>query len=194
MSERTNRRELIVDAAAALFKEQGYTATSIRQIADQVGCTEAALYYHFKDGKRALLQAVLEDHAPSLMAILQGCEAAESLHELIICIGKNLSRAVNKENLDNFRWILAEFPRMSAEERAAVHSKHLEFEQLLAVQVERFVEDSALARKIAWTMVCAGFGFGQLFFNLEMDKLVDFTPKDLTEVMAMALPAVINMC
>ena len=31
----------------ALFTTQGYDATSLRQIADRVGVTKAALYYHF---------------------------------------------------------------------------------------------------------------------------------------------------
>lgn len=192
MSERTNRRDLIVDAAASLFKEYGYTATSVRQIADQVGCTEAALYYHFKDGKRALLQAVLEDHAPSLVVVLKGCDKAQSLQELIVCIGRNMGLVVNKDQLGSFRWLLAEFPRMTEEERSVIHSKHLEFERQLSSHVGRFVKDEALARKVAWTMVCAGFGFGQLFRNLQMDKLVDFTPQDLVEIMAIALPAVVG--
>lgn len=37
----------ILEAARALFAEQGYRATSMRQIAERVGVTKAALYYHF---------------------------------------------------------------------------------------------------------------------------------------------------
>ena len=68
MPERINRRDNIVDAAAHLFVQNGYDATSVRQIADVVGVTEAALYYHFKDGKRELMQAVLECNMPDLMS------------------------------------------------------------------------------------------------------------------------------
>jgi len=64
--QKTNRRDLIVETAARLFIEQGYTATSVRRIAEAVGCTEAALYYHFKDGKRQLLQAVVESEISQL--------------------------------------------------------------------------------------------------------------------------------
>ena len=73
MAERINRRELIVQTAATLFSKQGYAATSVRQIAETVGCTEAALYYHFKEGKRALLQAVIEDKTPSFLSVLENC-------------------------------------------------------------------------------------------------------------------------
>ena len=53
-----SQRALIVDVAVQLFIENGYAATSVRQIAEHVGCSEAAKCYHFKDGKYELFQAV----------------------------------------------------------------------------------------------------------------------------------------
>jgi AcrR family transcriptional regulator len=41
-------RERILDVALELFGEQGYGGTSLRQIADRLGFTKAALYYHFR--------------------------------------------------------------------------------------------------------------------------------------------------
>ena len=52
-------RARILDVAAALFVEQGYDATSLRQIADAVGMKAGSLYYHF-DSKGDLLTAVLD--------------------------------------------------------------------------------------------------------------------------------------
>lgn len=40
-------RERILDVALELFTEQGFDKTSLRQIADQLGFSKAALYYHF---------------------------------------------------------------------------------------------------------------------------------------------------
>jgi AcrR family transcriptional regulator len=40
-------RQRILAVAAALFAERGYRATSMQEIADRVGITKAALYYHF---------------------------------------------------------------------------------------------------------------------------------------------------
>ena len=36
-----------MDIALDLFIEQGYDKTSLRQIAEQLGHTKAAVYYHF---------------------------------------------------------------------------------------------------------------------------------------------------
>ena len=40
-------RDQILRAALELFSTQGYDATSLRQIAERLGLTKAALYYHF---------------------------------------------------------------------------------------------------------------------------------------------------
>jgi AcrR family transcriptional regulator len=49
-------RETILAAAQRLFGEQGYDATSLRQIADAVGTTKAAVYYHFPAKEQMLLE------------------------------------------------------------------------------------------------------------------------------------------
>jgi len=41
-------RERILDVALDLFNEHGYDATSLREIAQRLGVSKAALYYHFE--------------------------------------------------------------------------------------------------------------------------------------------------
>jgi AcrR family transcriptional regulator len=48
MRETSDTRTRIQDVALDLFIEQGYEATSLREIAEKLGVTKAALYYHFK--------------------------------------------------------------------------------------------------------------------------------------------------
>jgi AcrR family transcriptional regulator len=56
----TNTRQRIQDVALELFAERGYDKTSLREIADQLGVTKAALYYHFR-AKEDILVAIVED-------------------------------------------------------------------------------------------------------------------------------------
>ena len=64
----TSAREEILDAAAELFSEQGYAATSTRAIAMAVGIRQASLYYHFTT-KEQIVSELLEDTVvPSLGA------------------------------------------------------------------------------------------------------------------------------
>ncbi|MBN9387378.1 MAG: TetR/AcrR family transcriptional regulator [Chloroflexi bacterium] len=52
-------RHRIIQASIALFKEKGYKGVSVKDIAEAVSITPAALYYYFPDGKEALFMAVL---------------------------------------------------------------------------------------------------------------------------------------
>lgn len=54
------RRAAVVTAAARLFAERGYHATSIEDLLEATGLTRGGLY-HYMDGKQDLLIAVLDD-------------------------------------------------------------------------------------------------------------------------------------
>ncbi|MEW1863917.1 TetR family transcriptional regulator [Streptomyces sp. NBC_00669] len=51
-------RQQILDTAQRLFSELGYSATSLQMIADELGLTKAAVYYHFR-AKNDILHAAL---------------------------------------------------------------------------------------------------------------------------------------
>jgi AcrR family transcriptional regulator len=53
------RREQIIEAAIALFAQQGFDGTSTRQIAHSIGITEGLIFHYFPT-KADLLSAVLE--------------------------------------------------------------------------------------------------------------------------------------
>ena len=57
---RGDTRQRIQDVALALFSEQGYEKTSLREIAEHLDVTKAALYYHFKT-KEEILISLFED-------------------------------------------------------------------------------------------------------------------------------------
>jgi AcrR family transcriptional regulator len=62
-------RERILDIALELFTEHGYDKTSLRDIAERLGTTKAALYYHFARKEDILLELHLRLHALSHDAI-----------------------------------------------------------------------------------------------------------------------------
>jgi len=57
---RTDTREQIRTVALDLFAEQGYDRSSLREIAERLGVTKAAVYYHFKT-KEEILVSLIED-------------------------------------------------------------------------------------------------------------------------------------
>jgi AcrR family transcriptional regulator len=60
---RGSTRQRILDVALDLFNERGYDKTSLREIADTLGFTKAALYYHFERKEDILLALHLRLHA-----------------------------------------------------------------------------------------------------------------------------------
>jgi len=58
----TSTRERILDIALDLFIEQGFDKTSLRQIAEQLGFSKAALYYHFASKDDILMALHMRFH------------------------------------------------------------------------------------------------------------------------------------
>ena len=58
VEDESGTRNTILEKAKSLFIEHGYRGLSMREIAEKVGVSKPALYYHFKD-KEELFCAVL---------------------------------------------------------------------------------------------------------------------------------------
>ncbi|WP_073259639.1 helix-turn-helix domain-containing protein [Cryptosporangium aurantiacum] len=115
-------REQILDAAAALFAEHGFAATTTRMIAERVGVRQASLYYHFAGKDELLIELLTTSVRPSLEAV-RGIEslvpdtasAAAALYLLASVDVETLSRTphnigtlyllpeVQQERYDSFR-------------------------------------------------------------------------------------------
>src|SRR5262245_52558386 len=74
----SSTRDRILAVASELFIEQGYDATSLRQIADRLGFTKAALYYHFQS-KEQIFAALLEPANDILTGFIDRLVAAEGM-------------------------------------------------------------------------------------------------------------------
>lgn len=81
-------RALVADTALRLFREQGYAATTMREIAREAGVSTGNAYYHF-DGKDALVQ--------ELYRRIQDEHAAAARAELVTgdSLGDNLRRVLH---------------------------------------------------------------------------------------------------
>jgi AcrR family transcriptional regulator len=67
--QRGDTRARIQRVALELFAEQGYERTSLREIAERLGVTKAALYYHFKS-KEDIVRSFTEDYFGQLDALI----------------------------------------------------------------------------------------------------------------------------
>ncbi|MBS1627853.1 MAG: TetR family transcriptional regulator [Bacteroidetes bacterium] len=72
-NDTTSRREIIIQKAATLFKEKGFKAASMRELADIVGVEAASLYNHIKN-KNELLNIICFDVANRYMQMIAEIE------------------------------------------------------------------------------------------------------------------------
>lgn len=110
---RTDTRERTLEVALRLFATQGYANTSLREIADELGVTKAALYFHFKTkedilngillGHRDAINKMIEDAAPhvgtpagreELLRRLSDYQATRSMY-LVRLIRENFTEITN---------------------------------------------------------------------------------------------------
>ncbi|MFD8594795.1 TetR/AcrR family transcriptional regulator [Kitasatospora sp. NPDC059646] len=85
-SPRSDTRARIIDVALELFAEHGYEKTSLREIADRLGVTKAALYYHFKT-KDDIVRGIVEKMAAPLddaIAFGEGKEWSPELRDELL--------------------------------------------------------------------------------------------------------------
>src|ERR1700732_4180026 len=66
---RRDTRAQAQQVALELFAEQGYEKTSLREIAERLGVTKAALYYHFKS-KEDIVHSLTDDYFAGIDALL----------------------------------------------------------------------------------------------------------------------------
>jgi AcrR family transcriptional regulator len=68
---RGTARERLLDAAAGVFAERGYRATTVDDLAAAAGLTKGAVYWNF-DNKEAVLSALIEERVDSRARELMG--------------------------------------------------------------------------------------------------------------------------
>ncbi len=167
MTDKINRRGEIIRVASQLFIKNGYEATSVRDIAAGVGCTEAALYYHFKNGKRAILKEVVEVLVPMLFNVIVECREAASLEALVAQYSR-LLQEVMSDQAEVLRWAVSEFPNFGEEERAFFYEKQSMVFSHFVEMIQRYVPDRAEAQQTVWIIICISIGYIQMFYSFNV--------------------------
>ena len=80
--EKLATREKILEAAREMFNDLGVEATTMRAIADRIGYTATAIYYHFKDKDALLLELCHRDFGQLGRVIAQAGSIADPIERI----------------------------------------------------------------------------------------------------------------
>ena len=157
MTQHTDSHDQILAHAQRLFMEQGFRAVSMRQIAEQVGLTKAALYYHFQD-KEELFVAIVERYLQRIAEVMdqaaaQGTTCRARLTAIVHAI---LTQPVEERAI--LRLASQELSNISPEARSRfLVLYHEKFIGRLAALIETGVAAGELravdARLATWTLL-----------------------------------------
>jgi len=125
MSENLSRREVILQEAARLFREKGYLAANLRELASRAGIQGGSIYHHFASKQEILFQLMddtMSDMIDQLSARLEGAETpSERLRRMMhfhveyVVTGSDRTYITDDElrNLepDNYREVVAKRDR-----------------------------------------------------------------------------------
>ncbi len=118
----TTRYSEILDIASRLFATKGYGATSIQDIADEVGMLKGSLYHHIS-GKQALLEAVIQGVHDS------------ALHRLAE------ARSRTGSPIDTLTWFVTDHVLFNIDHRDGIRVYFEEFRSLDASSADRIWQD-----------------------------------------------------
>ena len=130
-----NRRAEIIEIAAKLFKIKGFTATTMRDIAEQVGMEAASMYNHIKS-KDEILQAICfkisNEYISQLNAIENQIKSpVEKIKELIRLHVRIIITDIDSISVANNEW-----KHLSEEALTVFKDARRDYEQRFATIIE----------------------------------------------------------
>jgi AcrR family transcriptional regulator len=171
-------RERILDIALELFVDQGYDKTSLRDIAERLGTTKAALYYHFERKQDILLELHLRLHALGREALEQ-LESLEDGQARADAWPGLVDRFIDQV-LDNRELVLLHQRNYNALEELANNERHQAENDDIEQQFRRVLESPAIPLAQRVRMACslgavvgALVGAEGLFGDVPMEELAE---------------------
>src|SRR3954452_24443946 len=130
---RPEKTEAILDAAGQLFREQGYGAVSMDQIAREAGVSKATVYAHFESKDRLFTAMIHNGCRVYAEGIMPALTEMEDVREALTQICREIERfLLAPKTLGIYRVIIAEGPRFPELVHAFIEAGPLPFRKMLA--------------------------------------------------------------
>jgi AcrR family transcriptional regulator len=143
----------VLEAAARVFYERGYSDASVQDVADELGILKGSLYHYIKT-KEDLLYRLLQETHDEIYEILEEVAAMEGLsplERLEVYVRRQVE--YNTDNLLRVSVYYHDLDRLSPERRKDIFARRREHERWVIAQIDEAkaagLADPALDSKIA---------------------------------------------
>jgi TetR/AcrR family transcriptional regulator, cholesterol catabolism regulator len=143
VGRRAKRRREIVDAAAQVFYERGYDASSTQDIADVAGILKGSLYYYVKSKEDFLFEIVQDMHEGAIQIIMPvTVVSGDALTKLALIVLRQVEYfAANHIFATVF---FREYRALSAERREPIESKGDLYRQIISGLLQEGIEEGTV--------------------------------------------------
>ncbi len=137
MKAETGGRERVLIEARRLFLDRGYSEVSMQQIADAVGMTKAALYYHFRDKDDLFASVVVREMTRQRESIEQEIKRGDTLDRTVERIARLYFDQLSPDSLRMMTDFKSHVPESRHEE---VHAELENFVNSITTLFDRAAE------------------------------------------------------
>jgi AcrR family transcriptional regulator len=163
---RSDTRARIQQVALELFAEQGYDKTSLREIAERLDVTKAALYYHFKS-KEDIVRSLVADYFGQIDALIAWAKTQPRTSETRREILSRYVRIV-ADGSDVFRML--HHNQAAVNSLAAAKERGDVFRERMTGLIEALTEpDASMEERLRAAMALGGVSVGWMFFADQVD-------------------------
>ena len=141
------REQQIYEAAAEIFQRKGYAATSLQDIATEVGLLKGSLYYYI-DSKEDLLYRISQDIHEHAMANLRAARAVpgqadarllQLVRSHVLAFGRRLAA---------IRVFYTEYTALGGERRREIMAQRRQYEQFVYELLQEGIDDGSFCPEI----------------------------------------------
>jgi len=157
-TRRTGTRDAILMTALDLFADKGYDATSMREIAERVGISKPALYYHF-DSKEDIVRGVLGDQLAQIEDLVTWTRAQSPAPDLPAQVIQRWSDIVQGRGTSMFRFMISSH-QIVRELQGEKHTLIPLLDQLVRVLAPDGSIEEQLRLRLAFMAINLGGFFG----------------------------------
>jgi AcrR family transcriptional regulator len=181
-------RDRILETALDLFIERGYDKTSLREIAERVGVTKAALYYHFSSKEeiiRTLVQPLYDHFAPLTAALASGPDLKAWGAGLAVIVERVLSQRRLFELLENNQATLVALTHDSIDPETH-QAFHETLNAFFADEAIPAADRLRMAASVGVIVGVLGGPAGKVFWRMPADELKPLLMRAINDVLGVS--------